>query len=119
MCVCMARRSEVAKTVGHPDGAGSLRSLVCLFRRGTPLRLQALRQDTEVVGVVFNRVAPENHYRFLREAAEDAGVIPLGYIPKTSSSKCHRAILGSHSASCRSWMHSPKMWQRSSRSMSM
>ena len=41
------------------------------------------RQDTEVVGVVFNRVASENHYRFLREAAEDAGVIPLGYIPKT------------------------------------
>ena len=33
--------------------------------------------------MVFNRVASENHYRFLREAAEDAGVIPLGYIPKT------------------------------------
>ena len=53
-------------------------------------------------------MASENHYRFLREAAEDAGVIPLGYIPKTKLLEVPSRHLGSHSVSCRSWMRSPE-----------
>ena len=75
--------AEVAKTVGIPtvllvDARSSAYSVGALL-----YGFKHFRQDTEVIGVVFNRVASENHYRFLREAAEDAGVIPLGYIPKT------------------------------------
>ena len=74
--------AEVARTVGIPtvllvDARSSAYSVGALL-----YGFKHFRQDTEVVGVVFNRVASENHYRFLREAAEDAGVCPLGYIPK-------------------------------------
>ncbi|WP_373776048.1 cobyrinate a,c-diamide synthase [Porphyromonas loveana] len=34
------------------------------------------------VGVVFNRVASPSHYEYLRAAAEDAGIVSLGYLPK-------------------------------------
>lgn len=43
------------------------------------------KPNLRIVGVVFNRVASENHYSFLRDAAQDAGLISLGYIPKTSN----------------------------------
>ena len=74
--------AEVARTVAIPtvllvDARSSAYSVGALL-----YGFKHFRQDTEVVGVVFNRVASENHYRFLREAAEDAGVCPLGYIPK-------------------------------------
>jgi cobyrinic acid a,c-diamide synthase len=36
----------------------------------------------KVQGVIFNRVSGESHYRFLKEAADDAGVVSLGYVPK-------------------------------------
>ncbi len=39
------------------------------------------QKDINVVGVVFNKVASESHYRFLANASEDAGVPALGYIP--------------------------------------
>lgn len=35
-----------------------------------------------IAGVIFNMVASENHYSFLRSACEDAGVECLGYIPR-------------------------------------
>ena len=38
--------------------------------------------NLKLAGVVFNMVASENHYRFLREACEDAGVKCLGYMQK-------------------------------------
>lgn len=41
------------------------------------------KPDVQIAGVIFNRVASESHYRFLVEAAEDAGVPSLGYIPRT------------------------------------
>lgn len=40
------------------------------------------KPEVEICGVIFNRVASDNHYRFLSEAAEDAGVATLGYIPR-------------------------------------
>lgn len=36
----------------------------------------------KLVGAVFNFVASANHYDFLREACRDAGVEPLGYLPR-------------------------------------
>lgn len=47
-----------------------------------------------IVGVVFNRVASENHYSFLCDAARDAGVETLGYIPKTQSLEVPSRHLG-------------------------
>jgi cobyrinic acid a,c-diamide synthase len=38
--------------------------------------------DLQVVGVVFNFVEFEGHYQLLREAAADAGVTALGYLPE-------------------------------------
>lgn len=40
------------------------------------------RKELDVVGAVFNFVASESHYAFLRQACEDAGVEALGYLPK-------------------------------------
>lgn len=38
--------------------------------------------DVNVKGVIFNKVSGDSHYQFLKEAAEDAGVDSLGYVPK-------------------------------------
>lgn len=39
-------------------------------------------KNIQVVGAVFNFVASENHYSFLKQACEDAGMEALGYLPK-------------------------------------
>jgi cobyrinic acid a,c-diamide synthase len=38
-----------------------------------------------LVGAIFNFVNTDSHYRFLREACEDVGVEPLGYLPNNPS----------------------------------
>ena len=38
--------------------------------------------NVKVKGVIFNKVSGESHYQFLKEAAEDTGVVSLGYVPK-------------------------------------
>lgn len=38
-------------------------------------------RQMRLAGVVFNRVASESHYAFLKEACEDVGVEALGYLP--------------------------------------
>lgn len=38
--------------------------------------------NMKLAGVVFNMVASENHYKFLKDACEDAGVECLGYMQK-------------------------------------
>lgn len=75
--------AEVAATLGLPtilliDARSSAFSVGAVL-----YGMKHFRPTSEVVGVVFNRVASESHYRFLREAAEEAGVVPLGYLPKT------------------------------------
>ena len=75
--------AEVAMTLGLPtilliDARSSAFSVGAVL-----YGMKHFRLTSEVVGVVFNRVASESHYRFLREAAEEAGVVPLGYLPKT------------------------------------
>jgi cobyrinic acid a,c-diamide synthase len=44
--------------------------------------LRYFDQDLHVVGVVFNFVDSEGHYQLLREAASDAGIAALGYLPE-------------------------------------
>ena len=75
--------AEVAAALGLPtilliDARSSAFSVGAIL-----YGMKHFRPTSEVVGVVFNRVASESHYRFLREAAEEAGVVPLGYLPKT------------------------------------
>lgn len=75
--------AEVATTLGLPtilliDARSSAFSVGAVL-----YGMKHFRSTSEVVGVVFTRVASESHYRFLREAAEEAGVVPLGYLPKT------------------------------------
>lgn len=36
----------------------------------------------KIAGVIFNFVGSESHYQFLKDACEDVGVTPLGYVPK-------------------------------------
>ncbi|MCM1311341.1 MAG: cobyrinate a,c-diamide synthase [Roseburia sp.] len=40
------------------------------------------KYGTEIAGVVFNQMASESHYAFLKEACQDAGVECFGYIKK-------------------------------------
>ncbi|MDE5878098.1 MAG: cobyrinate a,c-diamide synthase [Muribaculaceae bacterium] len=42
-------------------------------------------KDVRVAGVIFNRVASESHYSYLRKACEDTGIEALGYISKNDS----------------------------------
>lgn len=39
-------------------------------------------KEIDVVGAVFNFVASESHYAFLRQACEDVGMESFGYLPK-------------------------------------
>jgi cobyrinic acid a,c-diamide synthase len=39
----------------------------------------------EIAGVIFNFVGSESHYQFLKDACEDVGVTPLGYVPKNEN----------------------------------
>ncbi len=77
--------AEVAMTLGLPvvllvNAASSAYSTGAVIHG-----FKTFKPNINVVGVVFNRVASENHYQFLKDAALDAGVESLGYIPKTAS----------------------------------
>lgn len=54
--------------------------------------------DTRInlAGVVFNKVASKSHYQFLKEAAEDAGVKPLGYLARDEKLAISSRHLGLH-----------------------
>jgi cobyrinic acid a,c-diamide synthase len=39
-------------------------------------------RSIRLAGVIFNKVAGDSHYQFLKEAAEDSGVKALGYVPR-------------------------------------
>lgn len=51
-------------------------------------------QTVRPVGVLFNLVGSESHYRFLKEACEDVGLIPLGYLPKNNEIEMPSRHLG-------------------------
>lgn len=52
------------------------------------------RKNVKVVGVIFNRVASENHYAFLKDACAETGVPSLGYIRKNDAIKTPSRHLG-------------------------
>ena len=56
--------------------------------------MKTFRTDVRIAGVVFNQVASESHYAFLREAAADAGVECLGWIPRTEGIEVPSRHLG-------------------------
>lgn len=39
-------------------------------------------KNINVVGVIFNFVASESHYSYLKDACEDVGLVSLGHLPK-------------------------------------
>ncbi|SFD48004.1 hydrogenobyrinic acid a,c-diamide synthase (glutamine-hydrolysing) /cobyrinate a,c-diamide synthase [Chitinophaga sp. CF118] len=47
-----------------------------------------------IVGVIFNFVNTESHYRFLKEACEDVGIEALGYVPANDLVKIPSRHLG-------------------------
>jgi cobyrinic acid a,c-diamide synthase len=53
-------------------------------------------QRIRLAGVIFNKVAGTSHYSFLKEAADDAGVKTLGYIPRDQALAIDDRHLGLH-----------------------
>ena len=51
-------------------------------------------KNVKVVGVIFNRVASENHYAFLKDACAETGVPSLGYIRKNDALRTPSRHLG-------------------------
>jgi cobyrinic acid a,c-diamide synthase len=49
-----------------------------------------------IAGVIFNKVAGESHYNFLKDAANDAEVLSLGYIPRHEKLAIESRHLGLH-----------------------
>jgi cobyrinic acid a,c-diamide synthase len=58
------------------------------------LGFKTLCKDVHIAGVIFNFVATESHYRLLKEAAEDVGIMPLGYIPSNTAIQIPSRHLG-------------------------
>lgn len=52
------------------------------------------RREIKVAGAVFNFVASDHHYAFLEQACRDAGVEPLGYLPKQADVEIPSRHLG-------------------------
>ncbi len=50
--------------------------------------------DLNLAGVIFNRVNTPSHYRYLEMAARDAGVEPLGYVPRSDTMTIKERHLG-------------------------
>lgn len=50
--------------------------------------------QVRIAGVIFNFVGGESHYRFLRDACEDLGVAPLGYMSANDDVKIPSRHLG-------------------------
>lgn len=51
-------------------------------------------KEINLVGAVFNFVASESHYSFLKQACKDAGVEALGYLPKQADIEIPSRYLG-------------------------
>jgi cobyrinic acid a,c-diamide synthase len=51
-------------------------------------------KDLKIAGVLFNFVNTESHYDFLKDACQDVGIEPLGYVPSNDSIKIPSRHLG-------------------------
>jgi cobyrinic acid a,c-diamide synthase len=108
--------SVIEGAMGLFDGAkkdeGSAASIACLLNVQVVLVVDAsgvaysiapllygfksFDRQIRIAGVIFNKVAGENHYRSLKEAAEDAGVKSLGYLPRDEGLAIESRHLGLH-----------------------
>ncbi|MEE9905947.1 MAG: cobyrinate a,c-diamide synthase [Chlorobium sp.] len=50
--------------------------------------------DLRLAGVIFNQVGTSSHYSYLEAAAKDAGVEPLGYVPRNQRISISERHLG-------------------------
>lgn len=51
-------------------------------------------KGVKIVGAIFNFVASESHYAFLKDACNDVGIEPLGYLPKNAEVEIPSRHLG-------------------------
>jgi len=58
------------------------------------LGFKMLCPDLQIAGVIFNFVEHESHYKLLKEAAEDVGITPLGFLPANSAIQIPSRHLG-------------------------
>lgn len=72
--IAMMLDIPVVLVVNAKSVAYSVAPLIYGFKHFNP--------KVRLAGVVFNMVASDNHFRFLREACDDAGVECLGYMQK-------------------------------------
>ncbi|WP_343669366.1 cobyrinate a,c-diamide synthase [Chitinophaga sp.] len=56
--------------------------------------LKNFNPQVKIAGVIFNFVNTESHYQFLKDACEDVGITPLGYIPVNEGIKIPSRHLG-------------------------
>jgi len=52
------------------------------------------RQDVRIVGVIFNKVGSERHYKMLQQVCNDLNICCLGYLPKQESLEQGSRYLG-------------------------
>lgn len=84
--ISSALRIPVVLVVNAKSTAYSVAPLLYGFKH--------FRKEVDIVGAVFNFVASDTHYAFLRQACEDAGVEALGYLPKRSDVEIPSRHLG-------------------------
>lgn len=72
--IALLTSSPVILVVNAKSMAYSVAALLYGFKHFNP--------QIRIAGVVFNMVASENHFSYLRSACEDAGVECLGYLPR-------------------------------------
>lgn len=58
------------------------------------LGFKMLCPDLQIAGVIFNFVEHESHYKLLKEAAEDVGITPLGFLPANANIQIPSRHLG-------------------------
>lgn len=58
------------------------------------LGFKMLCQEISIAGVIFNFVEHESHYQILKTAAEDVGLVPLGFLPKNAAMQIPSRHLG-------------------------
>jgi len=88
--------AEIAKTLNIPvvlviDAASMAYSAAPLL-----FGFKNFDSTIQIAGVIFNKVSGESHYQFLKEAAEDAGIEALGYLPRDERLSIKSRHLGLH-----------------------
>lgn len=72
--IAQALQIPVVLVVNAKSAAYSVAPLLYGFKH--------FNKEIRIAGAVFNWVASENHYSFLKQACEEVGVEALGYLPK-------------------------------------